>query len=107
MEENMATTIITWNWDEAFDKFGFDDGDGPIKTGVVARVLKEAGYTIAITTFGLHNDIITSIISIDGAELIPSATKLGYDDPRDYLPDAIVRLLDTDPRTGKSKEMRS
>lgn len=41
----------------------------------------------------MHNVVITSIIK-DGIAMIPEHADVGYDDPRIYLPDEIVELLD-------------
>jgi hypothetical protein len=82
-----------WTWEEAFDKFGFGDGDGLVMTDSVARVLIDAGYTVEIQQWGFHNVIITAI-KLAGVEQIPGGATLGYDDPRGYLPAAIVALLD-------------
>jgi hypothetical protein len=82
-----------WNWEEAFDKFGFNDGDGLVMTNRVALVLETAGYTVTARTWGMHNTLITSIKS-NGRERIPSQAEVGYDRPRGYLPKAIVTLLD-------------
>lgn len=87
-------TCHAWDWEEAFDKFGFGDGDGLVMTESVARTLREAGYAVTTHHWGMHNVIITSIKLAD-AEQIPEKTRLGYDNPRDYLPAAIVTLLDT------------
>ncbi len=94
----MATTqcntcggTYSWDWTEAFDKFGFNDGDGQVETYQVEAVLTEAGYEVELSEWGLHNTVISSIEK-DGAELIPATA--GYDDPREYLPKRIIRLLD-------------
>ena len=81
-----------WRWEEAFDKFGFGDGDGQVMTASVVSVLEAAGYSIEYVGT-LHNTYIVSI-KRDGVELFPPTTTAGYDDPRDYLPRKIVRLLD-------------
>ena len=85
-----------WSWTEAFDKFGFGDGDSQIETNQVADALKEAGYETEQRMWGMHNEIITSI-KRDGKELLPvndPKFRLGYDDPREYLPKDIIELLD-------------
>ena len=86
-----------WRWEEAFEKFGFNDGDGQVETWQVESVLVEAGYTVKVIEWGLHNTIIQSIKK-DGFEYMPLECELnftvGYDDPRDYLPTQIVQLLD-------------
>jgi hypothetical protein len=82
-----------WSWQEAFDKFGFDDGDGMVMTGTVVAALEAAGYAVEAAPWGLHNVTITSI-KRRGRELIPATAKAGYDDPRDYLPKAVIKVLD-------------
>lgn len=82
-----------WIWEDAFDKFGFGDGDGQVETSAVVEVLEQAGYVVEHDVWGLHNDVIDSIKK-DGVEQIPDNTHIGYDDPRKYLPAAIVTLLD-------------
>lgn len=85
-----------WSWTEAFDKFGFGDGDGQIETHQVQEMLEAAGYAVNADTWGWHNHVINSIKQ-DDAELIPDddpTVTVGYDDPRTYLPDKIVDLLD-------------
>ena len=83
-----------WNWSEAFDKFGFNDGDGQMMTEEVADVLRQAGYTVATTGWGLHNTVIDSITH-RGRELIDfDNITFGYDEPRVYLPKSVVALLD-------------
>lgn len=86
---------ITWSWEEAFDKFGFGDGDGLVMTEHVADALRKAGYAVEVEPWGMHNVTISSIKSESGQELIPFDTiEFGYDQARDYLPDALVKLLD-------------
>lgn len=85
--------VNAWTWEEAFEKFGFQDGDGDIQTPLVAHMLKRAGYEIAHARWGIHNDLITSV-KRRGLECIPATVRIGYDDPRGYLPKAIVNLLD-------------
>lgn len=85
-----------WSWEEAFDKFGFMDGDGLINTFEVEDVLIAAGYEVELRKWGLHNILIRSI-KLDGIEMMPQDNQryvVGYDDPRDYLPKEIIVLLD-------------
>lgn len=86
-------SLYHWIWEDAFDKFGFGDGDGQVETEMVVGVLEDAGYVIEHDVWGLHNDVISSIKK-DGVEQIPESADIGYDDPRTYLPAAIVTLLD-------------
>ncbi|MEQ1694822.1 MAG: hypothetical protein ABL901_03180 [Hyphomicrobiaceae bacterium] len=82
-----------WDWDEAFNKFGFGDGDGLVHTATVVEVLTKAGYKAESFMWGMHNTIISSI-KRKGKEQIPESAVVGYDDPREYLPRRIVKLLD-------------
>lgn len=83
-----------WTWEEAFEKFGFGDGDGMVMTDVVADVLRDAGYECITEEWGFHNTVIVSIKKQD-LELIPRDNiSFGYDSAREYLPDEIVQLLD-------------
>ena len=82
-----------WTWEDAFDKFGFDDGDGLVMTEVVADALRAAGYEVKVQPWGIHNVVIT-VISRNGTVLVPESVNVGYDDPRDYLPTELVALLD-------------
>lgn len=84
----------SWSWNEAFDKFGFGDGDGLVMTETVADALRKHGLTVIVEPWGSHNVTITSIKTKAGKELIPEDIQYGYDDPRDYLPKRIVKLLD-------------
>ena len=83
-----------WTCDEAFNKFGFGDGDREIMTEDVADVLRAAGYVVKTEPWGLHNITIASILK-DGLEQIPTeGITFGYDNPRSYLPPDIIALLD-------------
>lgn len=86
-----------WHWEEAFEKFGFNDGDGNVETENVVEVLSSAGYEVESRQWGLHNVIIVSLIDREGRQLLPidhPTLVLGYDDPRTYLPQAVIDLLD-------------
>ncbi|MEO1660103.1 MAG: hypothetical protein AAFR51_03885 [Pseudomonadota bacterium] len=87
----------SWRWEEAFHKFGFNDGDGQVETYQVEHVLTLAGYVVEVRQWGFHNTVIISIKDNSGCEFIDVSSSdytLGYDDPRTYLPKKIVRLLD-------------
>jgi hypothetical protein len=86
-----------WIWEEAFDKFGFYDGDGEVHTDEVAAVLEDAGYHTKVSTWGMHNSVICSLTAPDGTELIPGGESnfaFGYDNARKYLPLKVVKILD-------------
>jgi len=82
-----------WDWADAFNKFGFGDGDGQVETHTVVDALESLGYRVDAKHWGFHNTIIESIKK-GGKELIPDNVTLGYDNPRDYLPDELVTVLD-------------
>lgn len=121
----MPRTVIEWEWEEAFDKFGFGDGDGPNFTADVASAIQcKFGYVCEVDTWGMHNFMIMSVVDpktqkcvykrkpghpelhdpedkeICGGRACIKTTDschgwhIGYDDPRDYLPDEIVTYLD-------------
>ena len=85
-----------WQWEDAFDKFGFNDGDGQVETWSVEEVLTGAGYDVEVQQWGLHNTVIVSLKK-GGKEFIPMNDPqftFGYDCPRLYLPEEITELLD-------------
>lgn len=88
-------TEILWEWEEAFNKFGFDDGDGPNFTNEVVMFINYLGYLAEPENWGIHNYMIMSILDKDGNELMDeNKIRIGYDDPRDYLPPELVSKLD-------------
>ena len=88
-------TVIYWQWEEAFDKFGFDDGDGANFTGVVAEFLMGLGYEVMSDCWGIHNYMIMSLIDPRGVELMDDdKIEIGYDNPRIYLPKELIEKLD-------------
>lgn len=88
----MPTVVINWTWDEAFDKFGFADGDGPVYTHEVAAFIESLGYEVESDSWGMHNTVIFSI-KRDGVEVIPADAEHGYDCPSTYLPADLVAAL--------------
>ncbi len=88
----------SYHWSEAFSKFGFDDGDGDVKTPIIAQVLEDAGYAVKYSRWSPHNTIIYSVCK-DGIEYMPVDNpqyRIGYDDPMEYLPQDILNLLDSE-----------
>lgn len=83
----------SWSWTEAFDKFGFNDGDGIILTHKVVAVLRDAGYDAHAEPWTIHNVVISEVRK-DGVSCIPESACIGYDNPRDYLPPEVIALLD-------------
>ncbi len=86
---NACGAPATWEWEDAFLKFGYGDGDGVVMTEVVAERLRAEGFTAETACYGPHNTIICSLIR-DGVELVPDED----DNPRTYLPDDVIQLLD-------------
>ena len=82
-------------WEQAFNKFGFDDGRYSL-TDNVAETLECYGYQVEVSQGHIHNDTITSIRKNDH-EIMPldaSDHIIGYDDPREYLDRDIICFLD-------------
>ena len=95
-----CSTDCSWHWEEAFDKFGFNDGDGLVMTEVVANSLRKRGYIVETHTWGWHNTIINRI-SRDGISVIPETARIGYDKPRTYQLEDIIDILDADFSDGE------
>lgn len=96
-EQTTTARYRTWLWEDAFLKFGFEDGDGDVRTRHVAGELTDAGYQCVVHIWGLHNEVIASLKTKEGDELIPCAgseDRFGYDDPREYLPQEVIAFLD-------------
>lgn len=88
-----------WSWEDAFLKFGFGDGATGYLTDTVAEILRTARYVVVVEPWGIHNTVIDSIRK-GGVELIPlQRIRFGYDNPRDYLPKRLIRLLDRELAT--------
>ena len=84
-------TIIEWTWEEAFDKFGFGDGDGWNGTGeVLSWIEDELGWTSESDLWGCHNYMIFSLRDNTGKEYEFN----GYENPRNILPSKVIRKLD-------------
>ena len=95
----MPTTTIVWDWDEAFDKFGFSDGDGLVMTWDVVEALWRHGYECMVDSWGCHNTVIWTItkgdeVVFDGRTV--DVYEFGYDSARLFLPEEIVTILDNE-----------
>ena len=85
-------TIIEWSWEEAFDKFGFDDGDSWNGTGEVELWFEtKLGWTSESHTWGCHNYMI---FLLKDWKTEKEYEFDGYKDPRDILPKNIIKKLD-------------
>ena len=89
----MPTEEIEWVWEEAFDKFGFGDGDGWNGTDRVAAFIEEQGYETDCDVWGIHNYMIMDIKRA-GASIMPDGVDVGYTDPRTWIPKTLQQKLD-------------
>lgn len=87
-------TIIEWTWLEAFDKFGFDDGDGWNGTHLVVDAIESLGYECDTDSWGCHNYMIFDVKDKEGKSVYTGDDpEIGYDDPNSYLPEDIINHL--------------
>ena len=120
----MPRVIITWEWEDAFSKFGFGDGDGWNGTHEVVGEIESLGYECETENWGCHNYMIFDIKKDGKSILFPEGKEhgehlddwlpeveqriksdwahknhvpkpLGYEEPRLYLPDDIIKHLDS------------
>jgi len=88
---------IYWEWGEAFDKFGFGDGDGWNGTDIVADFIEIFGYETKRQQWGIHNYMIMDLTVWCGPiqiSIIPKDINMGYDNPHDYLPKRLIEDLE-------------
>ena len=83
----MPKTIITWQWEEAFQRYGFDDGNGWNGTDHVAEALGDLGYECE-HLYGSHNHYILTLTK--GGQVIENEG----DEPKEFLPKRVVDFLD-------------
>lgn len=112
----MPRTVIKWSWEEAFDKYGFGDGDSWNGTDIVYPVIDRLdNYNTQVDCWGCHNYMIMDIIDTETDKSILFSENhewrqdvherivarggdpkedYGYLDPRLYLPKHIIDALD-------------
>ncbi len=92
----MPKTVLTWTWEEAFQKFGFNDGNNS-QTFRVQKVLEAAGYGCDEASGGWHNNVICGLSKEMGAVWAEETCEDVDDDAklRASLPPEVVALLDT------------
>lgn len=83
----MPRYIQEWEWEEAFQRDGFGDGDDWVGTGEVERYLEELGYAYEEAS-SIHNTYIVQV-SKDG-HLWEND---GGDEPMKWLPPDLVEKL--------------
>lgn len=57
----MPRIMIEWEWQDAFSKWGFMDGDGWNGTHLVSEFIESLGYEVECDTWGIHNYMIFDI----------------------------------------------
>ena len=89
----MPRVIITWEWEEAFSKFGFGDGDGWNGTHEVEGEIESLGYEVVTDTWGCHNYMIFDIKKDGKSILFPEPNLIGSN-LDDWLPEVEQRIKD-------------
>jgi hypothetical protein len=90
----MPKVVADWEWEEAFDKHGFNDGDGLNFTDEVAEAVEELGYRCVTDPGGMHNYRIVDVLKDGKSAIGPEAYDMFLDYPREVLPPDIVEHLD-------------
>tara|TARA_R110000823_G_scaffold285359_1_gene403793 strand:+ start:513 stop:989 length:477 start_codon:yes stop_codon:yes gene_type:complete len=85
--------IVYWEWEEAFDIFGFGDGGGPNFTDVIRDFLTDLGWVARTQILGWHNERIYYLEGPNGEKPMDEHER-GYDCPREYLPIELIQALD-------------
>jgi len=84
----MPKKTIIWEWQEAFYKFGFGDGDSWNGTYIIENFLEDKGWEVHADSWGIHNYMIFSIKKEDEEYKFD-----GYEEPEDILPEELARDL--------------
>jgi hypothetical protein len=96
-------SIIEWTFEDAFSKFGFEDGDSWHNyTWTLANAIKEIGYIVVYGTWGCHNTLILDIIRPHPG--VEPAVHNVIDDP-EFDIDGFVKL-DLGPEGARVLKMR-
>lgn len=109
----MPKLIKWWRWQDAFSKFGFEDGDGWNGTYLVSDFIESLGYEVECDSWGIHNYLIADIREkIAGTEssvsiLFNSDNKVG-DDLDDWNDECRKRMRiyysgKEEPKEGETK----
>ncbi len=93
----MPRIYITWEWEEAFEKFGFGDGDGWNGTHEVEGEIESLGYEVETDSWGCHNYMIFDIKKDGKSILFPEGNEIG-NRLDDWLPEVEQRIKDRGPR---------
>lgn len=89
----MPKVTITWEWEEAFSKFGFGDGDGWNGTHEVVGEIESLGYECEPENWGCHNYMIFDIKKDGKSILFPEPNLIGSNLDH-WLPEVEQRIKD-------------
>lgn len=87
----MPTDTFTWEWEEAFCKFGFGDGDNVMHNEDVGEVIARHGWKYK-QVLGVHNEFIYQLVK--GDKVIDFEGNEDNDEVRRKLPAIVVKALD-------------
>jgi hypothetical protein len=94
----MAMLVIPFTWEEAFDKYGFSDGDFAFIGDVVKAEIEAQGYQAEYENIiTSHNTVIGSVVNAEGHNYLhvdDGRWWYSRDDVRRLLPDKLVAHLD-------------
>lgn len=93
----MPVHQVYWKWEEAFWKFGFEDGDGWNGTDLVRVAIEDKFPDLKVNCddWGIHNYMIFDIFKEgEGSVWTKESPEIGYDSPREYLPQYLIEYLD-------------
>ena len=86
----MPQYVQDWDWTEAFQKYGFGDGEDTVHTQEVVEFLESLGYQCE-PVGGMHNYFMYNLERGDTEWHPPD----DFDhNPREWLPPDLVALLD-------------
>ena len=85
----------TINWLDAFDKFGFDDGEeNKGQTEEIADFLADNKYYAQLNASGGHNTYIFQIYDSEGERAYPNEKAGSRYGKRNMFPPKLLKLLD-------------
>ena len=88
------------NWTDAFNKFGFDNGNRT-QTDEVGGYIESLDMEVAFWDYEYYNSVIAHIYHPALKQIVPQRARPGFSNPRDWLPPWLLELLDT--RYGRGK----
>lgn len=88
----MAKYEVSWDWEDAFSKFGFEEERNC--TDQVVDVIESLGYECETGGWGCHSLSMIRDVKKAGVSIMPETVNMGYDDPRTWLPPDVIARLD-------------